>query len=222
MLWTGGKDSSLAFYEAGLLSCKINCLVTFVWNQEAPLAHPLDFIGLQAQALGLPHLRMDVAEPYDEGYEKAISALKEQHGIETLVTGDIDEVTGHDPNWIVERAARHNVKVIRPLWQRDRLQILNKLLALRFKVAFSCVKKPWFTDQWLGRELSATAVKELVKMSQSTGLDVCGEQGEYHTLALDAPQFKKRIRIESYSKRSTDSVMYLALEKIRLEEKTDS
>lgn len=222
MLWTGGKDSSLAFYEMGLLGCKINCLVTFVWNQEVPLAHPLDFIGLQAQALGLRHLRMDVAEPYDESYEEAISTLKEQHGIDTLVTGDIDEIAGHDPNWLIERAARCNVKVVRPLWQRDRLQILNKLLAVGFKVAFSCVKKPWFTDEWLARELSERAVTQLVQISQSTGLDICGEQGEYHTLALDAPQFKKRIRIESYSKRSTDSVMYLALEKIRLEEKTDS
>ncbi len=53
MLWTGGKDSSLALYEAESLGCNIKYLVTFVWNQEAPLAHPLDFIGLQAQALGL-------------------------------------------------------------------------------------------------------------------------------------------------------------------------
>ncbi len=165
---------------------------------------------------------MDVAEPYDESYEEAISTLKKQHGIDMLVTGDIDEVAGHDPNWIIQRAERHNVKVIRPLWQRDRLQILNKLLALRFRVAFSCVKKPWFADEWLGRELSESAVKELVKMNQSTGLDICGEQGEYHTLALDAPQFKKRIRIESYSKQSTDSVMYLALERLSLKEKTAS
>jgi diphthine-ammonia ligase len=52
------------------------------------------------------------------------------------------------------------------------------------------------------------------------GLDICGEQGEYHTLVLDGPPFKKRIRVESYSKRSADSVSYLALESFRLERKS--
>jgi diphthamide synthase (EF-2-diphthine--ammonia ligase) len=92
-------------------------------------------------------------------------------------------------------------------------------LELRFKVVFSCGKRPWFTDEWLGKELSTTTVQQLVEINQRTGLDICGEEGEYHTLALDGPQFKKRVRIELYSKRSSASVMYLALEKFRLEEK---
>lgn len=222
MSWTGGKDSSLAFYEAEMLGYKINCLVTFAWDQETFLAHPLDFIGLQAEALGRPHYRIDVKEPFDRSYESAISSLKGQHGIGTLVTGDIGEVAGHDPNWIVERAACCNVEVIRPLWHNNRIELLNRLLELRFKVAFSCVKRPWFTDEWLGMELSTGTIQQLVQISQRTGLDICGEQGEYHTLVLDGPQFKKRVRIESYSKREKDSVMYLALESFRLEEKTKS
>jgi diphthine-ammonia ligase len=219
MSWTGGKDSSLAFYEAELLGYKINCLVTFASDQATFVAHPLDFIGLQAHALERPHYRIDVREPFDRGYESAISSLKEQHGIDTLVTGDIGEVTGHDPNWMVERAAHCNVEVIRPLWHNDRIELLNRLLELRFKVAFSCVKRPWFTDEWLGKELSKSRIQQLVQISQRTGLDICGEQGEYHTLALDGPQFKKRVRIESYSKREENSIMYLALESLRLEEK---
>jgi diphthine-ammonia ligase len=204
-----------------LLGYKINCLVTFVTlDQQAFVAHPLDFIGLQAHALGRPHYRVGVGEPFERGYESAIHSLKEQHGIDTLATGDIAEVAGHDPNWLVERAARCNVEVIRPLWHKDRIGLLNRLLELEFKVAFSCVKKPWFTDEWLGKELSASTIQQLVQISQRTGLDICGEQGEYHTLALDGPQFKKRVRIESYSKHEKDSLMYLALESFRLEEKT--
>ena len=219
MSWTGGKDSSLAFYEAENLGYKISCLVTFAWSHDVSFAHPLDFITMQAEALELPHLRLGVTEPFDRSYEKAISTLREQHGIDTLVTGDIGEVPGHDPNWMVERAAHCNVKVMRPLWHKDRIQLLKRLLELRFKVVFSCVKRPWFTDEWLGRELSTTTVQQLVEINQRIGLDICGEEGEYHTLSLDGPQFKKRVRIELYSKRSADSVIYLALEKFRLEEK---
>ncbi len=219
VLWTGGKDSSLAFYEAEMLGHKINCLVTFALSEERFLAHPLDFIRLQSQALGFPHYEIDVREPLDGSYENAISSLKKQHGIDTLVTGDIGEVAGHDPNWIVERAARCDVKVFRPLWQKDRIELLNRLLALRFKVVFSCVKRPWFTNEWLGLELSPDLVECLRQMSERTGLDICGEQGEYHTLVVDGPQFRKRIHIESYSKRVEGSVMYIALENLKLSEK---
>ena len=217
--WTGGKDSSLAFYEAKILGYEICSLVTFDWSQELFLTHPLGLINLQAQALGCPHYRIKVNEPFDQSYESAISSLKKQHGIDTLVTGDIGEVAGHDPNWLVDRAAHSKVNVVRPLWHNDKIELLNKLLNLKFRVVFSCVKRPWFTEDWLGLELSQALVGRLREVRERTGLDMCGEQGEYHTLVVDAPRFRKRIQIESYSKRVEGSVMYLVLEKLKLSDK---
>jgi diphthine-ammonia ligase len=219
--WTGGKDSCLSFYEAERLGYKVDCLVTFAWSQETFLAHPLNFITLQAEALERPHYTLDVAEPFDQGYEDALSLLKERHGIDVLITGDIGEVAGHDPNWLVERSAHCNVEVIRPLWHISGIRLLNRLLELGFRVVFSCVKMPWFTDEWLGKELSATTIQQLIEIDQRIGLDICGEQGEYHTLAIYGPQFRKRIRIESYSKHVHDSMMYIRLESIQLEQRTE-
>jgi len=176
-------------------------------------------MSLQAQALGLPHYVIAVEEPFERGYENAISSLKEERGIDALVTGDIGEIAGHDPNWMVDRGARCGVDVHRPLWHQDRLKLLNRLLSLRFKTLFSCVKRPWFTEEWLGLELSRSLIERLCELSKSTGLDICGEQGEYHTLVLDAPRFSKSIRMVSYSKHTDDSVMYISPEKLRLEDK---
>jgi len=215
--WTGGKDSSLALYEAKMLGSTIECLVTFAPSQEMFLAHPLGFMALQAQALGLPHYVFEVGEPFDVGYEHAISSLKEKHGVSTLVTGDIAEVAGHDPDWMTDRCARCGIDLIKPLWHRDRAELLNILLSLKFKVVFSCVKKPWFTEEWLGSELSPSSVEQLIEISMRTRLDICGENGEYHTVVLDGPQFKKTIRVGSYSKHVVDSLMYIALENLRLE-----
>lgn len=218
--WTGGKDSSLAFYEAERLGYKIDCLVTFGWNREPFLAHPLGFITLQAKALGLPHYTLEVAEPFDRGYENAFALLRREHEVDLLITGDIGDVSGLDANWLADRAATCNVEVLRPLWHSGGFELLNRLLKLGFSVVFSCVKKPWFTDAWLGKELSATTIQRLLEINRMTGLDICGEQGEYHTLVTYGPQFKKRIRIQSYSKHEHDSIMYIALEGLRLEERT--
>jgi diphthine-ammonia ligase len=218
--WTGGKDSTLALYEAERLGGVVDCLVTFAPSQESLLAHPLGFMTLQARALGLPHYVFDVEEPYDLSYENAIISVKEKHGINALVTGDIGEVAGHDTDWMTDRCARCGIDLIKPLWHRDRVELLRRVLSLKFRVVFSCVKRPWFTDEWLGLELSPSSVDRLIEISVRTGLDICGEQGEYHTLVLDAPRFKKRIRIGSYSKHVMDSIMYIGLEDLQLEDST--
>ena len=62
MLWTGGKDSALALYEAIQDGCCIRCLVTFAPPVPKFLAHPLAFIKLQAQALVLLRVRPVVEE----------------------------------------------------------------------------------------------------------------------------------------------------------------
>jgi len=217
--WTGGKDSSLALYEAEVSGCEINCLVTFAPTQERFLAHPIAFMKLQAQALGLPHRVINIEEPFERGYENAISSLKEERGIDALVTGDIGEVAGHDPNWMVDRGQRCGVDVLRPLWHRDRLTLLNKVLSLGFRVVFSCVKRPWFTEEWLGLELSRSSLEHLHELSERTGLDISGEQGEYHTMVSDGPKFRKSIKIVSFSKQVNDSTMYLSFESLRLVDK---
>lgn len=68
-------------------------------------------------------------------------------------------------------------------------------------------------------ELSRSSLERLCELSKRTGLDICGEQGEYHTMVLDGPLFKKRVEIVSYSKHVEDSTMYISLEDLRLAER---
>lgn len=217
--WTGGKDSSLALYDAEMLGCRINCLLTFAPSQARFRAHPISIMRLQAEALGLPHYVIDVREPFEQSYENAILSLKEERGIEALVTGDIAEVAGPNPNWMVDRSVRCGIDLLRPLWRQDGLKLLNRMLSLRFRIVFWCVKRPWFTEEWLGLELTEGSVERLCELSKRTGLDICGEQGEYHTMVLGGPGFRKSIKIFSYSKHVEDSTMYISPENVRLTNK---
>ena len=54
------------------------------------------------------------------------------------------------------------------------------------------------------------------RLGAETGLDACGEQGEYHTLVLDGPLFGKSIRINSSLRKRKDSLMYLQIESVSL------
>lgn len=218
VLWTGGKDSCLALYEARLLKYEIVSLVTFVSDEQVFLAHPISFMKYQADALCLPHYTLQVNEPFEESYKKAILSLQEKQKIGTLVTGDIAEVDGY-PNWIRECSRCSGMDVITPLWGQDRLKLLRRLLYYKFKVIFSCIKKPYLTDEWLGKELDSDSLEGLCTVSTKTGLDICGEQGEYHTLVVDGPSFKKSIHISDYSKCGKDSLRYIDIRRVSLSAK---
>lgn len=218
VLWTGGKDSSLALYQAKRSGCEIAALVTFVPAEKEFLAHPLNVLKSQAEALEIPHHTVEIREPFKEGYEKAISGLKEKYKIDALITGDIAEVDGH-PNWIRECSQPSGVEVLTPLWSCEREELLDRLFAHQFKIIFSCVKKPWFTPDWLGKELNRDTLTQLRDLNLRTGLDICGENGEYHTLVLDGPLFKRTLEIKRYANCEKDFLMYSDICEIVLQEK---
>jgi len=215
MLWTGGKDSSLALFEAGRNGYCIRCLVTFAPPQPDFLAHPLSFIKLQAQALALPHYVMPIREPFEESYETALAGLRTEMNIDTVITGDIAEVGG-SPNWIRERSRPAGLKVHTPLWGRDRGVLLEQLLANGFEVIFSCIKTRWLPEDWVGRKLNDQAVAALRAVRQDTGLDLCGEEGEYHTLVTNGPHFTRAIEICSYSRRAINSMAHMEIHELEL------
>ena len=205
----------MALYEAGQTGCHVHCLVTFAPPESDFLSHPLGFIRLQAQALALPHQVLLVKPPFEQSYEAGLRRLRDEMDVDCVVTGDIAEVAGK-PNWIRERSHPVGLSVHTPLWGRDRNALLRQLLDRRLKVCFSCVKSSWLDESWIGRELNESAIAELQVVRERTGLDLCGEEGEYHTLVIDGPQFRRGIDIRSYSTRAVDSLAYMEIHDLEL------
>jgi len=218
VLWTGGKDSCLALLEAELSGYEVESLITFSPGDSEFRAHPLKFMKLQAEAMDRLHYTLEISEPYKESYEETISILKEKYGIDIIITGDIAEIDGQ-PNWIRECSKRSGVDVLTPLWGVDRREHIENIISHKFKIIFSCVKKPWFTEDWIGREMDENLLEKLSELNSELGVDISGENGEYHTLVLDGPMFKKRLQIDDYVIRTDDSLMYMDIKKMSLLEK---
>lgn len=210
MLWTGGKDSALALHEAARDGYCVRRLVTFVPPEPDFLAHPLDFMSMQARALDLPHRVVPVSPPFEEGYEVGLRELRDAMGIDCVVTGDIAEVSGY-PNWIRERGHAIGMRVHTPLWGRDRNSLLAVFLEQGFKACISCVDIRSLDESWVGRELDEEAISELRRIGKRNGLDLSGENGEYHTMLVDGPRFRQRIDIRSYSVLTTDSLAHMEI-----------
>ncbi|HHE36314.1 MAG TPA: TIGR00289 family protein, partial [Candidatus Woesearchaeota archaeon] len=52
--------------------------------------------------------------------------------------------------------------------------------------------------EWLGREVDKDLINELVELEKKFSISPAGEGGEIETSVLDAPFFKKKIRILEY------------------------
>lgn len=206
-LWTGGKDCSLALLEARAAGFGVRELVTFAPPAPVFLAHPLPFLRRQAEAMGLRHRTFEVGPEAATGYARAFEALRRE-GIAALVTGDIAEVAGH-PNWVREVSRDTGLEVHTPLWGRDRRALLADLLRSGLKAVFSLVKKPWFAPSWVGRALDERAVDDMAAITAKPVLDLCGENGEYHSLVLDGPVFREGLRLAPFKVLEKDGMMYM-------------
>lgn len=182
VLWTGGKDSCLALHLARESGWTIVALVTFVPVGGTEFkAHPQSEILLQASHLRLQHEFVQITEPYRESYIAALKNLKNRFDVEGFITGDIDLVAGHR-NWILECCQGLDVNVVRPLWHMSRKTVLENILMRGIRARISYINHPSIPSSWLNRVINETLVEELNGLASRTGIDLAGENGEYHTM----------------------------------------
>lgn len=216
VLWSGGKDCNLALHLAKEAGCEITALVTFHSKTTEFRAHPKEWMELQSKSLGITHIRLQIEEPFAENYELELQKLKDQLGISVAVSGDISEVHGNS-NWITERAEAVGMKAFLPLWHKNREEVMQLLLQFDFEVVLTMVKKPWLQEEFAGRKIDSKLLEEFTRLGKENGLDLCGEQGEYHTMVLDGPGYRKPIKLANFSLTQLDEMTHLSELKLSLE-----
>ena len=188
-----GKDSALAFYKMKQAGHEPVCLIITV-NEEAGRSwfHGVDY-GLMdkvSKALGLPIITsVGKGDDYNSAFESSLEKAREM-GAQCCVFGDID-IEGH-LEWNKERCAAAGLECVMPLWGQGRERVVAQLFDAGFEAIIKCVNKEYLDNGFLGKTLSAGLVEKI----RSTGADICGENGEYHTFVRNGPIFENPVPIE--------------------------
>lgn len=193
--WSGGKDSCLALYKATLQGFKVSYLINFVSKEGRHISHGInaELITAQSRAIGIPIIQKEVTwGTYENVFKETIRELK-QMGVEAVVFGDID--FREHKEWIERVCAESEVTPIEPLWGLDPEKILKDFMSAGFEAIVISVKADLFGEEWLGRKVDESLVKDLRKLQSTHNIHICGELGEYHTFVMDGPIFRKRIKI---------------------------
>lgn len=199
--WSGGKDSCLACYEAIMSGLRVSHLLNMTTEDgKRSCWHGLraELIEAQSQAIGIPVVqRSTPMQAYEREFISALHELRNL-GVEGGVFGDID--LEEHRGWVEGVCKKTNIRPFLPLWGRDQTQILERFIGLGFKAVIVAVNAELFGEEWIGRELDYAFLAHLVNLQERVNLSVGGEAGEYHTLVVDGPLFKKRIEILASSK----------------------
>ncbi|MEM2105299.1 MAG: TIGR00289 family protein [Candidatus Bathyarchaeia archaeon] len=219
VLATGGKDSALALNRILKQGYKVKCLVSMVpLREDSWMFHypNIRLVKLFAEAAEIPLASAEtsgVKELEVEDLKRLIAELD----VEILVSGAI--ASNYQKSRIERICEELGIKCLTPLWGEDPVNILNELVTSGFETIITGVYAYGFSQEWLGRKIDEKAIRALVELNKRYGISVVGEGGEYETFVLDAPYFKKRIKIVSAEKFWKHHSGYLLIKEAVLESK---
>lgn len=191
--WSGGKDSCYALYMAQQKGYEPTVLLN-VMNEfgDRSRSHgiPKEVLIAQANVIGIPiHFFSSTWTDYESKYIKNLKQLVEQYPITHAVFGDID-IESHKA-WEEKVSDAANLKAVLPLWQGNRRQLVLDMITSGIEAIIVSCNNDLGPD-FLGRAITA----ELIEVLENMGIDACGENGEFHTLVVNAPFFKNKIQVE--------------------------
>jgi uncharacterized protein (TIGR00290 family) len=196
MCFSGGKDSALALWEIGRAGAYhvVTLLTTVTDAYDRVSMHGVRRALLRAQAisLGLPLVEVVVPprssnEIYEREMGQAFARLHAD-GIHRVAFGDIflEDLRAYRERQL----AACDLTCLFPLWKRDTAVLARAFIHEGFEAIVVCVNLQRLDASFVGRRFDDELLGDL-----PSGVDPCGENGEFHTFVQDGPNFRQPIAV---------------------------
>ena len=189
--WSGGKDSAHALYrvmQSGEYEI-VALLTTFNRGTRRSTMHdiPFSLLAAQAESIGIPLYAVDLTpkgnmEDCGKAMTAAVEHFKEQ-GVTHFIFGDIFL---HDVRKYREEALNpEGITVIEPLWDMTTAEVMEEFLTSGLKTIIVTTTASELGKEFIGQHITKELISEF-----PPHIDICGENGEYHTFCYDGPIFR--------------------------------
>ena len=209
--WSGGKDSAAALHALRSAGHEPALLLTTVDEDTGRVPHhwvPCELLHAQARAAGMPlvEVRIPRAAP-DAVYEerlRAAFAAPPLDAVRTIAFGDIflEDLRAYRE----ERMREAGLAAAFPLWGRDTTELAREVVGAGFAAVVTSVDPRLGDRAWLGRRYDAAFLDAL-----PSGVDPCGERGEFHTFMFDGPVMVHPVTWRAGGTAERDGFPYLDL-----------
>jgi uncharacterized protein (TIGR00290 family) len=194
--WSGGKDSAFALYKI-LLSgeyevVSLHTLINTDTRRVGLHGVHEKVMDLQAAAIGIPLEKLYIATSADHNAFDAVSrqfySRCVRDHIDAVVFGDIflEDLRQYREDLLADSG----LAAIFPLWQIDTRVLIDDFINTGFRTWLCAADVRYFAEADMGRELDADFIAAL-----PAAVDPCGERGEFHTLVVEGPCFRKKLSL---------------------------
>ena len=194
--FSGGKDSCLALHQ--LMQSgdyEVMALLTTLTEdyqrismhgvREALLDKQIKNIGLNQIKVWIPPVASN------DIYENRMLEILEKYkslGVNRVVFGDI--FLSDIREYREKQLAKVGMQGLFPLWGKNTNSLAEVFVSSGFKAITCCVDSHSLGRSFVGRQMD-----QLFFNGLPPGVDVCGENGEYHSFVYDGPIFKQSLKI---------------------------
>jgi len=218
-LFSGGKDSTYAIYIAQQYGWDVTKLVTIISeNKDSWMYHTLNIhlTEKQADSIGIPLIKRVTKGEKEEELDDLKEILKNLD-VDGVISGAL--ASEYQRTRIEKICYELGIKSFTPLWHKSQEIILREQVNAGFKTLIVGVFAKGFDESWLGKTIDEKCVDELVKIRDKHKINIAGEGGEFETLVLDCPLFKKKLVIDETSKEWKRDNGIMLVKKVHLVEK---
>lgn len=186
LMWSGGKDSALALHRARATGIEVARLINFYDAATGRVrfhATRVEMVQAQAAAAGIELGAIGTSWPEMEGrLAEELDRLRSL-GFIGVVFGDIHLADVRA--WYEDRVTAAGLEHIEPLWGEPPSELVREFVETGGRAVVTCVDLTRLDASWLGRTVDEGFVDDIA----ASGVDPCGENGEYHTFAFRGPVF---------------------------------
>lgn len=197
-LISGGKDSMLAAHKVAEEHELTGLLGIIPARSDSYMFHTvnLHMLDVIAECMELPITKIDVSG--EEELEVTELAEKlDSIDADAICIGGIESEYQRKRFEKVCRAS--GLEMLAPLWGMDVEEIMREVVN-RFDVMIVSVSAMGLDESFLGRRIDEKCLEDLRELNRKYRIHLAGEGGEYETLVLDAPLYRKRIIVDRIEK----------------------
>lgn len=185
-MWSGGKDSALSLWRARAAGLEVSCLITLYDRESGRVRFHgtrIEVIARQAVAAGVPLRAQATSWPEMDRDLQAVLASLRAGGLRGVIFGDIHLADVR--SWYEERVTAAGLEHVEPLWGERPADLLAEFVRIGGRAVVTCCELARLDDSWLGRLIDESFLDDVAL----SGVDPCGENGEYHSFAVAGPMF---------------------------------
>lgn len=201
VLFSGGKDSTYSIWWALNQGFEVVSFLSAIPSEESMMFHHPNALLTEklAECMSIQWKSFEsgVGEKEElENLENALASFKGKP--DAVVSGAL--ASDYQKNRIDRICEKLGLISYSPLWHKGQEALLREIVSAGFDVRVAGVFAEGLGKEWLGRKIDPVAIGELASLEKKFGVSVAGEGGEWESLVVDGPIFKKRLEILSAEK----------------------